>query len=186
MSSALFALGAILRGFPLAQAQILPKTGLHILLNILKNEKPDLFRCRMKVIHLLDDVYLQCLHTKNDEIKFSPAVINGFSLEDYERCLNASIYCDAIVTFIENDKTEVVRDLDVALELVAHLDRTKHLCLSIWTQSALFRHLLLILRNKFGDHTTEDIQDGGALVDHINSLFHALEFLPMQEIKDEL
>lgn len=183
MSVAIFALGVVLRGYPRAQAQILPKSGLHILLNILKNEKPEFFRCRMKVIHLLNDVYLQCLY---NDIKISPAVVYEFSLEDYERSLNASIYCDATVTFIENDKTEIARDLDVALDLVAHLDRTKHLCLSIWTQSALLRHLMLILRHKFGDHTTEDITDGGHLVEHINSLFDALEFLPMQEIKDEL
>lgn len=188
LSIAIFALGALLRGYPYAQSQIIPKTGLSVLLNILKDDRTELFNVRLKIIRLLDDIYTHCEHTKSEEKsgKFGLLKVMGFSLNDYEQALNASIYCDATIAFIENYKTEISKDLDVALELMTHLDRTKHLCLSIWTQSALLRHLMLILRHKFGDHTDEEIKGGGVLVEHINSLFHALEFLPMQEIKDEL
>lgn len=140
---AIYALGGFLRGFPLAQREILPKSGLSILLNILKDDRSHLYRIKIKIFRLLDDIYQNLKDSSSEDEMYS----KQFSLTDYEQALNSSIYCDSVLEFLKLFKSDIDVDVDVAKDVLNHLENMQHICLTTWSQSETFQTFLFNAKN---------------------------------------
>lgn len=184
LSAAMYVFGGLLRGFPFAQKEILPKKGLSVLLNILSDTRTDI-RIKLKIIRLINDIHI---NTKNVD---NVIAMKQFGLYDYETALESSNYCNVIIDFIKNYKTHLNRNIHDTFDILVHFNEMKLLCFDKWTESPILRHLLLILKSKYTKlyeiDNDDDIDDEYKNLSKIvNELFEGLKYEPIHELKDEL
>lgn len=184
LSTVIFGLGGILRKFPIAQKEILNKSGLKIFIDLLNRQVE--YKVKIKCLRLLNDL----IRDYND------AIINGnlekikqYSSADIKGRLSETDYCKTVDEVFTIHRKDFLNNLYSAEDIVNVLITSKDLCQAEWSESPIFRHTLLVIKNNYDrarDKPDEDV-DKNDLENLTQSLGHLNEFLYGNiEIKDEL
>lgn len=184
LSSVIFGLGAILRKFPIAQKEILSKPGLKVFVELL-NRHVD-YKIKIKCLKLLGDL----IHDYNE------AIINGsldkikqYSSADIKGRLSETDYCKTVDEVFTTHRKDFLSNLYTAEDIISILLISKDLCQAEWSESPIFRHTLLVIKNNYDrmKGKPEEELDKNDLENVTQNLGHLNEFLYGHiEIKDEL
>lgn len=192
LSALIYAYGSLLRKFPFAQREILPKTGLAVLLSLLSESKNT--KLNTKILTLFCDLIQEARDAVIESLE-SPTNVNRQRVEqyravDFENILKNSTYCEVVDNFVRLQKSEILDELDF-IEKVINTCRTTHeICYDRWSESPMFRHFLLVLKHRYDGMKDNDAHDGivyhETLMAEVNLLFENLDFKEMALIRDEL
>ncbi|XP_037038908.1 nucleotide exchange factor Sil1 [Bradysia coprophila] len=144
LSSLMFAIGGLLRKFPLAQAELLSSPGLKILVDLLG--KPIDYKIKMKCLLLLAD-----LIREYDEIAgnvgASKTKVNQAT--DIKSRLVTTEYCTIMIDLMLIHRQDYLESLYIADDMLNVLILSKEVCEPHWSGSSIFRHTLLAIKTNF-------------------------------------
>lgn len=179
---AIYAYGSLIRNFPYAQNEILHKSGLSILIDLLSIS--DDIKIKVKILVLISDLITEYHEAINDE---ESDRYRQYKLVDTKNILNSTDFCQVVETFLVKFKLDFVKEVELIEKVVQSLSSTQEICFNLWSQSPMFRHVILVLKNRFEnpDETDEDrkqfLIDLSKIIDNFyNELYKDLL------IKDEL
>lgn len=179
---AIYAYGSLIRNFPFAQNEILHKSGLSILIDLLSTS--DDIKIKVKILVLISDLITEYHEAINDE---ESDRYRQYKLVDTKNILNSTDFCQVVETFLVKFKLDFVKEVELIEKVVQSLSSTQEICFNLWSQSPMFRHVILVLKNRFEnpDVTDEDrkhfLIDLSKIIDNFyNELYKDLL------IKDEL
>lgn len=185
MSSALFALGGLLRKFPLAQKEILNKPGLKILVDLLGKQVD--YKIKIKCLLLLSDLIRDYNEITNVPFNGDIEKIKQYNAADIKGRLSETDYCKTMDELFNMYRREFLDSLYTTDDMLTVLMMSKDICQPVWAESPIFRHTLLIIKNNY-DRIKNKALENDADLDSVTSRLDELhEFLFSHiVIKDEL
>lgn len=133
LSAALFAYGSLMRNNRKVSSD-LTKKGMTVLIEIITNEKSEIsLSMKAKALALVDDL-LNC-----DELKD----------RDYDKLIDNLNICKHLDNYFTLNRNGFTNDIDSADKTISSLTALKDKCLHTWSESPMFRHTILVLRNNF-------------------------------------
>lgn len=159
ISAALYAFGSLVRKFPFAQRQLLTPHGYSLLYEVWTKPVVEL-KVKVKALQLVADVVEDYLSVTTES---SPEPIDAVTVEQYRSTrltegLEKTEFCKHAGQFFQAHRAALVADEHLADETVRALRSCRTLCRPLWSECALFRHTLLVLRNNL-DHRLSDDPD---------------------------
>lgn len=180
---AIYAYGSLIRNFPFAQNEILHKSGLSILIDLLS--KSEDIKTKVKILVLISDLVNEYHEAILDEE--STDRYQQYQLVDTKNLLNSTEFCQVVETFLVKFKLDFVKEVELIEKVVQSLSSTQEVCYNLWSQSPMFRHVILVLKNRFEnpDETDEDLKQFLVDLSKIIDTFYN-ELYKDLLIKDEL
>lgn len=153
---AIYAYGSLIRNFPFAQNEILHKSGLSILIDLLSTS--DDIKLKVKILVLISDLITEYHEAINDEE--STERFQQYKLVDSKQILNSTDFCSVVETFLVKFKLDFVKEVELIEKVIQSLSSTQEICFNHWSESPMFRHVILVLKNRFEnpDETDEDLK----------------------------
>lgn len=168
LSSLLFAIGGLLRKFPLAQEELLNRPGLNILIALLGKQID--YKIKMKCLLLLTDLIRECDEI-NGNVDVNETKSNGAT--DIKSRLLTTEYCTSMINVMLVHRQDYLESLYIADEMLNVLIVSQEVCQPQWSNSSIFRHTLLAIRNNFEQHknTTDfDLNGVAEKLDRLQSI----------------
>lgn len=183
LTMAIYAYGSLIRNFPFAQNEILHKSGLSILIDLLS--KSEDIKTKVKILVLISDLVNEYHEAILDEE--STDRYQQYQLVDTKNLLNSTEFCQVVETFLVKFKLDFVKEVELIEKVVQSLSSTQEVCFNLWSQSPMFRHVILVLKNRFEnpDETDEDLKQFLVDLSKIIDTFYN-ELYKDLLIKDEL
>lgn len=182
LSSLIFAIGGLLRKFPLAQDELLNSPGLKILVDLLGNQVD--YKIKIKCLLLITDLIRDYDEVTGDLIKtqqYDDAV-------DIRSRLLKTEYCTNLLELFNAHRQDYLESLYVTEDILNVLIASKELCEAQWIDSSIFPHTLLVIRSNFdrmkNDEKLEDFDLMNTMVDRLDQL--EKYFTNHTVVKDEL
>ncbi|GAB0093004.1 Nucleotide exchange factor Sil1 [Sergentomyia squamirostris] len=149
LSAATYAIGSLIRKFPLAQKESLTQLGLSVLLNVW-TKHVDL-KVKLKVLTLIADLVReshdmasqQNVPNENNEEKF-----RQYQRVQIEKLLDEYNFCQRFEQLLISVKSDLTKCTDSMEKLLLSIKLTKDMCYSVWSKSADLRHVLIVLKNR--------------------------------------
>uniref|UniRef100_A0A2M4ANS0 Nucleotide exchange factor SIL1 n=2 Tax=Anopheles triannulatus TaxID=58253 RepID=A0A2M4ANS0_9DIPT len=159
LSAALYAFGSLVRKFPFAQKQLLTPHGYSLLYDIWTKPVVEL-KVKVKALQLVADVVEDYLSVTN-ESGSSPEPVDAVTVEQYRSTrltegLEKTEFCKHAGQFFQAHRAALVADEHLTDETVRALRSCRTLCRPLWSECALFRHTLLVLRNNLDNRLSDD------------------------------
>lgn len=153
---AIYAYGSLIRNFPFAQNEILHKSGLSILIDLLSTS--DVIKLKVKILVLISDLITEYHEANNDEE--STERFQQYKLVDTKNILNSTDFCTVVEAFLVKFKLDFVKEVELIEKVIQSLSTTQEICFNIWSESPMFRHVILVLKNRFEnpDEIDEDLK----------------------------
>uniref|UniRef100_A0A2M4BMC3 Nucleotide exchange factor SIL1 n=1 Tax=Anopheles marajoara TaxID=58244 RepID=A0A2M4BMC3_9DIPT len=165
ISAALYAFGSLVRKFPFAQRQLLTPHGYSLLYDVWTKPVVEL-KVKVKALQLVADVvedYLSVTTDSGNPPAAAEQPVDAVTLEQYRSTrltegLEKTEFCKHAGQFFQAHRAALVADEHLTDETVRALRSCRTLCRPLWSECALFRHTLLVLRNNL-DHRLSDDPD---------------------------
>lgn len=182
LSSILFAIGGLLRKFPLAQLELLSNPGLKTLVDLLG--KPVDYKIKMKCLLLIND-----LIGEFDEVTRADDFdkMMQYNATDIKSRLLTTDYCTIVIELMTVYRQDFLDSLYSADDIVNVLTTSREICQRQWSESSIFKHTLLALKSNYDqqkDETNYDKAELDGMVEKLNRL-HAF-FSNHTVLRDEL
>lgn len=156
ISAGLFALGSLIRGFPVAQNELLSKPGLRILVGLLGRQVD--YKNKLKVLVLLTDLLRESQEMKDYSAEFESEKKRQYKEIDLMDRLKNTDYCWAIDEVMNEYRHDYLTDQYVLQDMLNVLNESKTTCQVFWSDSPVLRHTLLVIKNKY-DSLVEKVKD---------------------------
>uniref|UniRef100_A0A182NL09 Nucleotide exchange factor SIL1 n=1 Tax=Anopheles dirus TaxID=7168 RepID=A0A182NL09_9DIPT len=153
ISAALYAFGGLVRKFPFAQKQLLTPHGYSVLYGVWQ-KKVEL-KVKVKVLQLIADVLEDYTNAIDPAGQNDPTTVEQYRSTQLVDGLRRTEFCKHVGEFFHQQKSPLIPEDNLTDETVQALKACKQLCHGAWSQCALFRHTLLVLRNNL-DHRLDD------------------------------
>lgn len=144
LSSLLFAIGGLLRKFPLAQTELLNNPGLNILVDLLGKHVD--FKIKMKCLLLLTDLIREC-DERAENVDVSKQ--KPYAVTDIKGRLLTTEYCTSMIDLMLVHRQDYSESLYIADDLLNVLIASKEICEPQWVKSSIFRHTLLAIKTNY-------------------------------------
>lgn len=144
LSSLLFAIGGLLRKFPLAQTELLNNPGLNILVDLLGKHVD--FKIKMKCLLLLTDLIREC-DERAENVDVSKQ--KPYAGTDIKSRLLTTEYCTSMIDLMLVHRQDYSESLYIADDLLNVLISSKEICEPQWVKSSIFRHTLLAIKSNY-------------------------------------
>lgn len=186
ISAAVYAFGSLLRKFPFAQKENLPKTGTKALVGILSKEGVEV-RTKVKVLTLLSDLMIEQQETLKTVNAAQDDEASRKKLDQYRNLLldfwlHDEQYCHEVSSFVIANHADFGKEADVLEHLLQDLNTSLNLCYDVWSQSQELEEAIVFIKDLFhnisDDEFLVEISEQASLVHE--RLFGKLRF------KDEL
>lgn len=182
LSSLLFAIGGLVRKFPLAQDKLLNNPGLKSVVDLL--DKPVDYKVKMKSLLLITDLIREF-----DEVMASTDVDRAtqYNATDIRGRLAATEYCGNVVELVAFHREDYLGSLYAADDILTILLMSKELCQQRWTGSSVFQRTLLAIKSSYDQQTNQRAFDAAELGGVIDKLDLLQTFFSVgASVKDEL
>ncbi|XP_067645445.1 nucleotide exchange factor Sil1 [Eurosta solidaginis] len=148
LSATLYAIGSILRKFPMASQRILSTSGVQALVAVL-SKQCDL-KVKAKAVTLISDIIVEkkLVLSKNEDADSQLAAAQYAEL-NLPEWLQANGFCDAVDSVISTNLHELLHQPDLMEYFVVGLENSAVICRPIWSKSAQLRHTLLTIKNRY-------------------------------------
>ncbi|XP_058811917.1 nucleotide exchange factor Sil1 [Topomyia yanbarensis] len=164
ISAGLFAFGNLVRKFPYAMAELLTPHSYSLLFDVL--DKGIDLRVKVKIIRLLSDLVQDYEHALS-EPDVDETIRERYRSTNLKATLHKVEYCQRARDFLLQNKPGLVLDGALLDDVVGSLRSIRQsLCHEVWSKCAMFRHILLVLRNSIETRFSErdGSQQGAAYV----------------------
>lgn len=179
LSSIIFALGGLLRKFPLSQDELLNKPNFKILVDLVGKDVE--YKIKIKCLLLITDLIRDC--TENGNVNTT----NQYDSTDIRGRISGTEYCTIINELFTMHRRDYLESLFTAEDILDVLITSKDICQPVWAESPIFRHTLLVIKSKYDQMKDITDTDDVELNEVSNKLEHLNEFLFSHlVIKDEL
>lgn len=177
LSTAVYAFGSLLRKFPYAQKNILPRFGMKSLITVLSKDCE--VKIKAKVLTLISDLIVEKdLAITNRGVQDASQYLEL----DFEEWLLMNEFCQTADAVVLQKMHDLIDQPDITEYFVQSLDITAHICQQFWSRSAQLLLTLLTIKNRYIDSKEEYSLDVAKLIEKlIASLFKSTA-----ELKDEL
>lgn len=175
ISAALFALGGLVRRFPIAQNELLNKPGLKVLVSLLGRNVD--YKNKIKLLVLLTDLLREFQETKDYSAELDAEKKRQYQTVDLVNRLRSTEYCGAIEELMTENRHDYLTDSYALQDIVDILNESRVTCQSSWSESPLLRHTLLVIKNKFDNELKHEKADDEDLVTVMRGLNSLNEFL---------
>ncbi|XP_053682006.1 nucleotide exchange factor Sil1 [Sabethes cyaneus] len=188
ISVGLYAFGSLVRKFPHALKELLTPHGYSLLFDVLgKNIE---LRVKVKIIRLISDLVQDYEYALSDK-ETDPITKERYQSTKLTEGLLKVDYCRRAGEFFHQNKAGLLQDESLAEEVVSALRSIRPtLCHEVWSECALFRHTLLVLRNNLDTRLDEwnGEKDGAAYLKEIQHTIDQFveELYGREKRKDEL
>lgn len=177
LSTALYAFGSLLRKFPHAQKNILPRTGVRSLITVLSKDCET--KIKAKVLTLISDLIVE------KDLAVANAATQDASQYfelNFEEWLTAYEFCQTVDGALSQKMYDLIAQPDLTEYFIQSLDITAHICQRVWSQSPELRHTLLTIKNRY-IHTNEEYRlELAKLIEKLTATL----FRSTAEVRDEL
>uniref|UniRef100_A0A6B2E540 Nucleotide exchange factor SIL1 n=1 Tax=Phlebotomus kandelakii TaxID=1109342 RepID=A0A6B2E540_9DIPT len=149
LSAATYAIGSLIRKFPLAQKESLTKRGLSVLLDIW-TKHVDL-KVKIKVLILISDLVREShdvASQQNEPSEKHVEKFNQYQRVNIEKLLNEYEFCPRFEQLMTSSKTDLTKCTESMERVIHSMQLTKYMCFESWSRSADLRHVLLVLKNR--------------------------------------
>ncbi|KAG4069773.1 hypothetical protein HA402_003214 [Bradysia odoriphaga] len=180
LSSLMFAIGGLLRKFPLAQAELLNSPGLKILVDLLG--KPIDYKIKMKCLLLLADLIRE--YDEKDVENVSKTKVNHPT--DIKSRLVTTEYCTIMIDLMLIHRHDYLESLYIADDMLNVLIVSKEVCEPQWSESSIFRHTLLAIKTNYEQQKNGTDFDDFELNGVVEKLDRLQTFYDHRAINDEL
>ncbi|XP_050085698.1 nucleotide exchange factor Sil1 [Anopheles aquasalis] len=164
ISAAFYAFGSLVRKFPFAQTRLLTPHGYSLLYDVWTKPVVEL-KVKVKALQLVADVVVDYLSVTTDRpAGNSPPEqqpVDAVTVEQYRSTrltegLEKTEFCKHAGQFFQAHRAALVADEHLTDETVRALRSCRTLCQPLWSECALFRHTLLVLRNNLDNRLSDD------------------------------
>ncbi|KAJ6634019.1 Nucleotide exchange factor Sil1 [Pseudolycoriella hygida] len=158
LSSIIYALGGLLREFPLAQEELLKNPGLNVLVDLLGKQVD--YKIKIKCLLLLTD-----LIRDDDEVTERRNDSNGI-----KNRLSKTAYCEVVVHLLQSHRQDYLESVYVTEDILSVLIVSKEICKPTWADSSIFRQTLMVIKSHYDQVIGETREDDGELSEVVNKL----------------
>jgi nucleotide exchange factor SIL1 len=173
------AFGSLIRKFPLAQKELFRKSGFNALIHQL-DEHLNL-KVKLKTILLITDLMDESQEASRVQLDETETMhhtrIQQYKDVELEKHLNSSNFCEAIDEFFVLHRSDILDDIDVAEKVIHSLVIAEKCCYEVWSESPLFRHTLLVIKNNFDNRLLDASPDDSDEKDYIEHMIKQLGYL---------
>jgi len=147
MSTLIFAFGALVRKFPLAQKELLNKPGTKILVDILgKNAE---YKVKVKILKLISDLVREYDDVTQFESEFDKEKLRQYKEVNIKEYVEESYYCSAVDELLNENRQRYLENLYATDDILSTITVMKDICHPNWSNSPIFRHNILVIMNKY-------------------------------------
>ncbi|XP_053964215.1 nucleotide exchange factor Sil1 [Anastrepha ludens] len=148
LSATLYALGSLLRKFPLALQKILSTSGTQALITVLAKECE--LKVKAKAITLISDIIVEKnLVLSNYSDSDNPLAAAQYADLNISEWLQSNAFCETVDRLISTNLYELLDQPDSAEYFVIGLESSEKICKSVWSTSPQLRHTLLTIKNRY-------------------------------------
>lgn len=190
INSCLFAFGSLVRHFPVAQKHVLSKSVINVLFGIWTKEVH--LKIKVKVLTFLTDLLMEAEEAKKEgELagELATRVVEKwkqYESVDLEKLLIEFEYCKKVEQFVIAEKPALISNPEQTERIISSLNYSTRLCKETWSEDPELRHVILVLKNRYGDQ----VQEGtGENVEHLKEILGDIEGLYsvlFQYLKDKV
>lgn len=196
INGALFAFGSLVRHFPLAQRHVLSRSVINVLFGIWRREVH--LKIKVKVLTFLTDLLLEGEEARKEaELagELATRVVEKWRLYEavnLEQLLKEFEFCRNVEQLVVLEKPALISNPEQTERTVSALNYATRLCRESWSVEPNLRHVLLVLKNRYGDQVKEGGDGEG--VEHLREVLGEIErlhdvlfqYLKEQVAKEEL
>uniref|UniRef100_A0A182MKH4 Nucleotide exchange factor SIL1 n=1 Tax=Anopheles culicifacies TaxID=139723 RepID=A0A182MKH4_9DIPT len=154
LSAGLYAFGSLVRKFPFAQKQLLTPHGYSVLYDVW--EKQVELKVKVKVLQLVADL-MEDYRSAIDAEQSDRTTADQYRSTKLTDGLKRTEFCHHAGEFFHRQKATLIPEDNLIDDVVKALKVcSQELCHEAWSQSPLFRHTLLVLRNNLDHRLDED------------------------------
>lgn len=178
MSSVIYAFGSLVRKFPLAQKELLNKPGLKILIDLLGKNVD--YKIKIKMLKLITDLIREYDEVTQFESEFDKEKLQQYKEVNIKERLEETQYCNAIDELSSENRHEYLQNLYATDDMLGVISVSKEICQPNWSSSPIFRHTILVIKNKY-DRMFEDDKQNEELGNVVRTLQDLDDFLFKEE-----
>ncbi|XP_059619512.1 nucleotide exchange factor Sil1 [Phlebotomus argentipes] len=149
LSAGTFAIGSLIRKFPLAQKESLTKRGLSVLLDIWTKHIE--LKVKLKVLILIADLVREShdvASQQNEPDEKDEEKFRQYQRVGIEKLLDEYEFCPRFEQLMTSSKADLSKCTESMEKVIHSMQLTKDMCFESWSQSGDLRHVILVLKNQ--------------------------------------